>query len=181
MTDDTMRRIGERIKMARKANNITQSGLAEKTGISSTQLSNYETGKRGIGLVTLMNIAKALGVSLDSLCFGETSERPISTSKNQGELIVNCVAALFDEGVIAYLSHSKAGQYHYDGCPLDFRIGFGRHVSILNEFVSELSAYRDKESTYSNPEAYRKMVMESAANQINQEIEERKPGTKRGR
>lgn len=42
-----------------------------------------------------------LSVTIDQLVFGNIEDRPISLSKNRGELITNCVSALFDEQILA--------------------------------------------------------------------------------
>ena len=61
--------IGKRIKIARIRGDITQEKLAEAVNISSSHLSNIETGNARVSLPTLVHIANALDVSLsDLLC-----------------------------------------------------------------------------------------------------------------
>ena len=61
--------IGKRIKIARIRGDITQEKLAEAVNISSSHLSNIETGNARVSLPTLVHIANALDVLLsDLLC-----------------------------------------------------------------------------------------------------------------
>ena len=82
--------LGKRIKSIREKVKLTQHELYEKTGISTTQLSAYENGKKSIGLQTIAKIAKALGTTIDYIYYGSNEMKPISSSINKGELIVNC-------------------------------------------------------------------------------------------
>lgn len=59
--------IGEKIKRARKAAEMTQGELAGKVGRSRTAIANYETGKRTPDEETLCAIADALGVLPETL------------------------------------------------------------------------------------------------------------------
>ena len=60
--------IGNRIKETREAQNMTQSDLAEKVGISRVSLSRIETGETlNPSVSTAIRIADALGVSMDFL------------------------------------------------------------------------------------------------------------------
>ena len=62
--------MGYRIKEVREQKKMTQEQLAEKSGVSRTTISGLENGKeRTTTTKTLMNIARALGVSIDSLFF----------------------------------------------------------------------------------------------------------------
>ena len=61
--------IGKRIKIARIRGDITQEKLAEAVNISSSHLSNIETGNARVSLSTLVHIANVLDVPLsDLLC-----------------------------------------------------------------------------------------------------------------
>ena len=54
-------KIGEAIKQARKANNLTQEQLGEKVGVQKAQISRLERG-HGITFSTMARIFKALNV-----------------------------------------------------------------------------------------------------------------------
>ena len=59
--------IGRRIKAARVSLDMTQERLAEKVNLSPSHLSNIETGTTKVSLSTIVKLANALHVSVDSL------------------------------------------------------------------------------------------------------------------
>jgi transcriptional regulator with XRE-family HTH domain len=80
-----MASVGERIRERRAELGWTQDQLAQKAGISKSFLSDLENSKRSVGANNLLDIARALGVSLDFLMTGkasqdQTSEVPIPAS-----------------------------------------------------------------------------------------------------
>ncbi|MBQ7101019.1 MAG: helix-turn-helix transcriptional regulator [Clostridia bacterium] len=70
--------IGERIKKARERINMTQEKLAEKIDVSPQYISDLERGVVGVALPTLKNICITLGVTSDSLLFGEIEKADTS-------------------------------------------------------------------------------------------------------
>lgn len=66
--------IGQNLKFFRKQRGFTQSYLAELIGITLTQYQRYEYDKSDPTLSNAAIIARALGVSLDSLVEGEMHE-----------------------------------------------------------------------------------------------------------
>lgn len=65
-----MAAIGERIKERRTELGWTQDQLCQKAGISKSFLSELENGKRSVSADNLLDLARALGVSLDYLMTG---------------------------------------------------------------------------------------------------------------
>lgn len=63
--------IGKQVKIARIHADVTQEYLAEKVKISTTHLSNVERGTTKVGLNVIVDISKALNVSLDTLLCNE--------------------------------------------------------------------------------------------------------------
>ena len=61
--------IGKRIKIARIKADWTQEKLAEVIEISPTHLSNIETGTTRVSLTTIVNLANALGITVDDLLY----------------------------------------------------------------------------------------------------------------
>lgn len=59
--------IGRRIKTARTHLEMTQERLAEQVNLSPSHLSNIETGTTKVSLPTIVKLANALQVSVDSL------------------------------------------------------------------------------------------------------------------
>jgi transcriptional regulator with XRE-family HTH domain len=65
--------VGERVKGRRLELGLSQDVLAQQAGISKSFLSDLETGKRSVGAETLLDLGRAMGVSLDFLMTGEGS------------------------------------------------------------------------------------------------------------
>ncbi len=59
--------LGERIKLLRKMNKLTREEFAEKISVSSRFLADLESGKVGVSISTLKNIAQKLNTSSDYL------------------------------------------------------------------------------------------------------------------
>jgi transcriptional regulator with XRE-family HTH domain len=68
--------VGERIKTRRLELGWTQDQLCQKSGISKGFLSDLENEKRSVSADNLLDIARALSVSLDFLMTGTASEEP---------------------------------------------------------------------------------------------------------
>lgn len=68
---DTKEVFGKNLKKIRSTKGLTQAELAEKAQISPQMVSSYEKMKKDPSLTNAVNIAAALGVSLDSLVTGE--------------------------------------------------------------------------------------------------------------
>jgi len=66
---------GERIRTLRKAQKLSQQGLAEKAGLHYTYIGAVERGERNISFDNIVRIADALGISLRELfCFPITDQ-----------------------------------------------------------------------------------------------------------
>jgi len=59
--------LGQRIAYYRKRNGLSQKELAEAIGMSPTALSYYETDKREPNILVLMNLARTLNITGDTL------------------------------------------------------------------------------------------------------------------
>lgn len=59
--------LGATIRRVRKLKGISQEGLAAKAGIDRTYIGNVERGESNVAVVTLMQIAEALDMTLGSL------------------------------------------------------------------------------------------------------------------
>jgi len=66
--------VGERVRRIRTNLSLTQDELAQKAGISKSFLSDLENGKRSIGAETLLDLGRAMSVSLDYLMTGNGSK-----------------------------------------------------------------------------------------------------------
>ncbi len=67
--DDHFKKLGERMKVIRRANGYSQRDVASMTGIHSVQISTYERGA-SMNLFTLLLLADALGVKAGVLLDG---------------------------------------------------------------------------------------------------------------
>jgi ribosome-binding protein aMBF1 (putative translation factor) len=74
------------LMQARKASGMTQSALAEKSGVQQADISRMENGSMIPTLNTFMNLMDALGVTV-TLKIGEKPKR-----KNSGRLMVEVAA-----------------------------------------------------------------------------------------
>ena len=63
--------IGNNIREIRNLRRYSQERLAKLTGISNTTLSSYENSKKIPNLTTVAKIARALGVSIERLYYGD--------------------------------------------------------------------------------------------------------------
>ena len=60
-------RIINKVKQYRKAAHMTQSQLAERSGVSRQTISDIETGKHDPTISVALLLARALGVKVDNL------------------------------------------------------------------------------------------------------------------
>lgn len=59
--------LGERIRKARKQNNLTQEQLAEACDLSTAHIGHIERGTRALSIESLITISSVLNVSTDYL------------------------------------------------------------------------------------------------------------------
>ena len=76
-------RIGQRVRIHRRAKKMSQSVLGDRLGVTFQQVQKYEKGVNRIGAARLKEISKILEVSTDDLLGGNAVE----TSGDVGELM----------------------------------------------------------------------------------------------
>jgi transcriptional regulator with XRE-family HTH domain len=64
---ELFRRVGKNVSMQRYAKNFTQTGFAERLKLSRTSLALIESGRRGLTLSRLYQIAQVLGIEVHLL------------------------------------------------------------------------------------------------------------------
>ena len=64
---------GLAVRRAREAKGLTQEKLAERAELDSTYISGIERGVRNASLISLVRVAKGLGIPLARLCEGVDS------------------------------------------------------------------------------------------------------------
>lgn len=69
---EVLRSLGLRIREARIRAGLSQERLAAEIGIATNNISNVETGKKGLSLATVLAIARSLGVAPGELFDGTT-------------------------------------------------------------------------------------------------------------
>lgn len=82
-------RIGKNVRVLRKQKRLTQAGLAEKAGISTSFLGHIERGSRVASLETLVSISEILGASLDILVFGVNGQLALEDTVSTKNRILN--------------------------------------------------------------------------------------------
>lgn len=68
--DIVRKRLGERVKALRVAENLTQERLGLMVGLDRTYILGIEKGRRNVGIDNLTKIAEGLGITLSSLLDG---------------------------------------------------------------------------------------------------------------
>lgn len=82
--------IGNRIKELRSAKGWTQATLAEKSGVEPSNISHIERAATKLSLPTMVNIANALGVTLDEIAYGSIEKGTHVSIKIIDELLSDC-------------------------------------------------------------------------------------------
>ena len=83
-------RLGKNINQARKHRGFTQEKLAELTGLSSTHISNVETGKTKVSLDSLVAISDCLNCSIDYLLEQSVTNSFFAEEKHYLNLLTDC-------------------------------------------------------------------------------------------
>lgn len=71
MTHDELLLFGERLRSRRNVLSFTQEYVADKVGISLRFYQMVERGEKSVSLDTLIQLSRALSISIDYLLFGE--------------------------------------------------------------------------------------------------------------
>ena len=174
--------IGGNIKEVRLGLGYSQEKLANMCEISNSTLSAYENSKKIPNLITIAKIAKALGVSIERLYYGDENISFVNTVPDEGRKIVNCVYVLWDLGVIHYfenfMSPGMPMGYPGEGERNGFFLDIARHPMSIRRLINSLNEYRSRENTYAEPEKYLEILLSSVATEINHEIEKDKEDEK---
>ena len=82
--------IGQRVKEIRLQNHISQAKLAEQVNLSATYISRIETAKKQASLKSLILISNALGVTVDSLLYGNQANSFTDYQSELSQLLKGC-------------------------------------------------------------------------------------------
>jgi transcriptional regulator with XRE-family HTH domain len=90
--EDTIAKVGERIRHVRLARGLTVEKLAQKSGITKGFLSKIERGEKAPAISTLINLAKSLNVEVSRLLESGEQER-VSLLKRQDRVTLRYTSA----------------------------------------------------------------------------------------
>ncbi|MCT7955990.1 helix-turn-helix domain-containing protein [Laspinema palackyanum] len=62
-----LQKFGDRVRMLRKSQNLSQEQLAERSGLHRNYIGGIERGERNMALLNILRLAKALGVTPSEL------------------------------------------------------------------------------------------------------------------
>lgn len=65
--DGSLKRLGEAVRAARKAQGMSQESLADAAGIDRSHMGKIERGERNVTLLNVCRIAKAIGFKTSDL------------------------------------------------------------------------------------------------------------------
>lgn len=82
--------IGIRIRRLRKAQGLTQQTLAEKSNQEPSNISHIERGATKLSLPTIVNIANALGVTVDNLLCDSLAAASSSYERMASDILSDC-------------------------------------------------------------------------------------------
>ena len=82
--------IGNRIKELRVAKGWTQAKLAEESGVEPSNISHIERAATKLSLPTLVNIANALGVTLDEIAYGSLVKSSHVSIRLIDDILADC-------------------------------------------------------------------------------------------
>ena len=82
--------IGVRIRRLRKEKGLTQQKLAELSDQEPSNLSHIERGATKLSLPTIVNIANALGVTVDDLLCDSLTESRHSFEQLANDILADC-------------------------------------------------------------------------------------------
>ena len=82
--------IGKRIRETRTQMKLSQASLAEMSGLSTRYISHIETARKKASLSSLVNIANAIGISVDEILYGNQTSYKTDYQLDIILLIENC-------------------------------------------------------------------------------------------
>ena len=145
---------------------IPSSQLSEMTGISQTQLSDYENGNKTPGLPTLAKISTALKKSMDDLCFGDASVSFIASAPDKCRLIANCVYQLWEQGVIHRHVPSEVEERYGSSYYTKLVADLHNYDSAFERLLVMLDDFSRRKHTYKDPDSYLEQMLDSTAREI---------------
>lgn len=88
-----LKEIGERVRLARMAKNMSQAQLAAALYVSTPYISNIEQGKQAMSVMTLNGICEALEISADWVLRNRSPESQRITDEEITRMLMDCTPA----------------------------------------------------------------------------------------
>lgn len=82
--------IGVRVRRFRKEQGLTQQALAELSSQEPSNVSHIERGATKLSLPTIVNLANALGVTVDDLLCDSLQQSRASFEREMTDLLADC-------------------------------------------------------------------------------------------
>lgn len=98
--DDTMKRVGAKVRHLRQAQNMSISWLADRSGVAKSTLTQIEGATSNPTLATLISLADALSCTLEDLILGSSDDEQMVIVRHGEGLDVS------DESIEAHLVQS---------------------------------------------------------------------------
>lgn len=105
--------IGVRVRRLRRARGLTQQALAELSGQEPSNISHIERGATKLSLPTLVNLANALGVTVDQLLCDSVAASGAVYQQELSQLLSDCThweLQVLTETVRALKKNLRSGQ-----------------------------------------------------------------------
>lgn len=106
----------ERLKITLRKRGLKQSDISKATGVDVSKISNYFRGVNFPPVDVLAEIARALDVSIDYLCYGETTSNSPKTLGDAARTIVS----LYGNGYISISSSARIERIRLGNDPFEF-------------------------------------------------------------
>lgn len=82
-------KVGERIKVLRRARALSQEALAERVGVSGRHIGHLESGAHQPSLPLLERLSDALGVPAGTLLADEMDDNERSAARREAQLLLD--------------------------------------------------------------------------------------------
>ena len=166
--------IGKNIRELRIGHGLSQEQLAAKCGFSNTTLSAYENSRKTPNLTTIAKIAKALEITIDRLYYGDENTSFIFSEPDIGKRVVNSVYFLWSEGIITCYEEIGYGYYPMiESNSIDSSESYlfiDKYYSQIKRLITSLNDFKQRKTTYADPDNYLRILLASVAKEINDEI-----------
>lgn len=137
--------LGRRISQARERASLTQDQLADQLSVDRTALSKIERGTRRISALELLDLSRALGISMDSLfrdpipaIVSHRSSHGLSTADSAIDKILDSIASgvEFVDSETGFLPEPPEA-FHSPSCPEEAEAMAAKARALLGESTSE--------------------------------------------